>query len=372
MYSRLLPYSHSNDSWSFSDNDNYLTIGQFKVKIARLNLYIQSSLCVDLLRLLSAGKTIDSINELLNLECPKKLKQQFGTTMLINNSLVYRPVAYLLNRSVYMQKGLSSPHDDAGAFSASITQLDKNVLFCLGDEYDVDLTIFVVKHLNQDTGLEFGGIDTTRFGDLELLVFPTLDDLEQSLFSIEWEDCSPSLSVSFNPIQVPDFNRFQFHLSISNDGQVFHSIIASANCNESGIFEYLFQLSNELRKMTDTTELEIFGFSNAQPNEGILCCRWKQSYIRDITIQSHIVGHDVNSIKFDWLEKTARPAMAKRVRAALTVNQADVGGVSNIGGRKSDPWVPANRAVQALFTQLHPAKSGGQFFQRWGIGDGEG
>jgi hypothetical protein len=58
IYSRLLPYSHSNDSWSFSNNDNYATFGQFKTKVTRLNLYIKSIRCADLLRKLSAGLTI--------------------------------------------------------------------------------------------------------------------------------------------------------------------------------------------------------------------------------------------------------------------------------------------------------------------------
>jgi hypothetical protein len=42
----------------------------------------------------------------------------------------------------------SSPHGGAGTVSASITQADKGVLFHLGQDFNVDLTASVVKHLN--------------------------------------------------------------------------------------------------------------------------------------------------------------------------------------------------------------------------------
>lgn len=372
IYGRLLPYSHSSNSWSFSDNDKNLVFGNMKAKLTRLNLYIESNLCAELLRQLSAGQSISAINEILGLECPKKLMKQFGATTLMADSLAYRPVAYLLNRDAHDRRSISSPHSAAGAISASITQMNKKALFLLGEEYSAALTNSLVKHLNAETGLDFCGVDATRFGDLELLVFPTLNDLEQNLLDVKWIDLPHALSVRFAPIQVPLFDNFQFHLSIANDGQIISSTIASANREEDGAFEYAFQISEELRERTDTTELEIFGFSNDCPHEGILCCRWRIGYVREINFQGHVIGQEASPVKFDWLEKAIRPAMSDRVKAALTVKRGNLEFGNRIGGREADTWVPANRELLSLFARLHPPKSEGQFFQKWSIGDGEG
>ena len=89
--------------------------------------------------------------------------------------------------------------------------------------YDIALTASVVTHLNKDTGLDFAGVDTTRFGDIELLVFPALDDRERRLLSVSWTNDPPTLVARFNPMQVPQFSGFQFRLSIANDSQIVYS-----------------------------------------------------------------------------------------------------------------------------------------------------
>lgn len=60
------------------------------------------------------------------------------------------------------------------------------------------------------------------------------------------------------------------------------------------------------------------------------------------------------------------------MKAALTINRGNLGFNNRIGGREADPWVPANRDLASLFSRLHPPRSEGQFFLRWGQGDGEG
>jgi len=372
VYGRLLPYSHSNDSWSFSDNDDFLNFGRVKAKVTRLNLYAKSLHCADLLRQLSTGRTISAISEELELGLSDKLKAEFGATALAADKLAYRPVAYLLNRDAHDRWSPSSPHGASGAFSASITQTDKGALFRQGNDYDVALTASVVKHLNAETGLDFGGADATRFGDLELLVFPALNDLDQHLLSVSWVDAPRALIARFDPMQVPCFGGFQFHLSIANDSQIVYSAVAAAERGEEGVFQCKFELSDDLRERTDSTELEIFGFHGDHSQQSVLCCRWRIGYIRELNLQGHVVCSSANPVKFDWLEKATRPAMSERVKAALTLNRGNAGFANHIGGRKADPWVPANRELVSLFARLHPPKSEGQFFLRWSQDDGEG
>lgn len=373
LYGRLLPYSYSNDRWSAPDEDNFHTSGQVQVQVIRLNLYVKSGHCSELLRQLSDGRTISAISDDLKLELLSKLKARFGATSLAADDLVYRPVAYLLNRDAYDPHSPSSPHGGAGAFSAAICQPDKGALFRLGQDYDVDLIKSVVKDLNADTGLDFGGVDTTRFGDLELLVFPALDDQERPLLITRWDDAPCALITRFNPMQVPIFSSFQFRLCITNDGQIVYSGITTAKPDAENVFECKFELGKQLREITDSTELEIFGFHGDQSCAGTLCCRWRIGYVREILLQGHLVSHGASPVKFDWLENAARrPSASARVKAALTINRGDLGFVNRIGSRKADPWVPANRDLVSLFARLHPPKSEGRFFLRWSQGDGEG
>ncbi len=372
VYGRLLPYSYSNNSWSSSDDDNFSTFGQVRAQVVRLNLYVKSIHCAELLRQLSAGRTVSAISEELNLGLSDTLKVRFGATALVADKLVYRPVAYLLNRDAHDRDSPSSPHGGAGAFSASITRTDKGTLFRLGHDYDADLTELVVKDINADTGLDFGGADSTRFGDLELMVFPALDDLERPLLSVTWTDAPLALLARFDPMQVPYYSGFQFRLSIADDGQIAYASIATAEPDADGVFECKFELNDKLRARSDTTELEIFGLDSDHSPQGMLCCRWRIGYIREFHVQGHVTGHGASPVKFDWLEKTTRPSAAARVKAALTINRGNLGFTNRIGGREADPWVPANRDLTSLFARLHPPKSEGQFFLRWGKGDGEG
>lgn len=264
VYGRLLPYNHSNGSWHATEDDNFYTLktteGEVQAQVVRLNLYVKNEICADILRLFCTGRSLSAISEALDLKFPDRLKARVGATVLAAGSLVYRPVAYLLNRDAYDQSATSSPHGSAGAFSASITQTDKGGLFLIGQDYDVALVTLVVKRLNQETGLDFGGADITRFGDLELLVFPALDDQERNLLSVNWAKKSLALVARFNPMQLPHFTSFQFRLSVANDAQIIYSALVTAEHDAEGWFECTFELSEELRARTDSTELEVFGF----------------------------------------------------------------------------------------------------------------
>lgn len=372
VYGRLLPYSYSSGSWSASEDDKFQDFGHFQAQIVRLNLYLNSSRCAELLRQLSVGHSISQVSEELKIGLSDQLRDRFGTTALVVGDLVYRPVAYLLNRDAHDRESLSSPHGGAGAFSASITQTDKVALFRLEQLYDVRLTETVVTLLNADTGLDFGGADTGRFGDLELLVFPALDDLERRLLSVAFVDAPRALIARFNPTQVPHFKAFQFHLRITNGDQIVYSGITTAALDTEGIFECSFELGDQLHSRIDSTELEVFGFHNDDFCEGTLCCRFRTGYFREIHIQGHVVGRGANPVKFDWLERTTRPAVSSRVKSALTISRGNMDLVERIGRNEADPWVPTNRDLASLFKRLHPPKSEGRFFQRFSHGDGEG
>ena len=372
LYGRLLPYSFSSDRWSARDDDKFYFFGTVQAQIVRLNLYVKSTSCAEILRSFCSGHNISAISEELKLSVSDTFESRFGATSLAADGLVYRPTAYLLNKDGHDRRSPSSPHGGAGAFSASITRTEKGELFRIGTNYDVPLTNFIVKQLDEDTGLDFGGADVARFGDLELMVFPALDDQERSLLKVNWVTDPVGLTARFDPMQVAHFSGFQFRLCVTGGNQTNYSSIAIAERDGEGLFTCTFELGGELRSRSDSTEIEIFGFDGAHSPQGILCCRWRIDYIREIQLNVQAIGSARSAVKFDWLEKTTRESDSARVKSALTINGDNLGTKSQVGGRGADPWVPANRELASLFARLHPPKSDARFFPRWSQGAGDG
>lgn len=371
VYGRLVPYSFFNNSWSFSDKDTSQSIHNFRASVTQLNLYIDSSLCSDLFRMICTGQSINTISEALNLKIPKKLSKQYGNTILINKNPIFRPVIYLVNRDSYLSNLLLSPHGSAGALSAAVSNNGKSLLFYFNDSYSRDLASIVLKRLKEDTGMDFGGIDIHRLGEIEFLVFPTLDDKEKNLLTIERTKYK-GLSIKFNSSQLPNFDTFQFHLICENNNQVYFSKIVLAQSMGNGIFEYYFDLDEKIFKITDATKIDIFGFKENDFGEGYLCCSWRITYLKEINLRMQVIRNQSNSVKFDWLEKTVNSKQRDRLEAVLAPSKnADIS-ESRIKEEVIDRWVEENQNLKSIFQKLNPPKSSARFFLQWGKSDGEG
>ena len=371
VYGRLLPYGFSNNCWSFSDKDTSQSFGEFRASVTQLNLYVDSPLCHDLLSMMCNGQSIDSISTNLKLKIPTKLSERFGYTTFIGENASFRPVAYLLNRNSHVLNTLVSPHRNAGALSASIGQSDKQALFSHEGNYDTSLTSMIVSRLNTDTGMDFGGTDINRLGDLELLIFPMLDDNERKLLTVKWTE-ENELNIKFISTQISAFNSFQFHLTIENDNQVICSRIAVAKVVDEGVFEYTFKLDHQLIDIADSARVDIFSFEVGNDEESYLCCSWKSHYVREADLQISMMGNELKPVKFDWLEKTTNSKMTDRVSHALSFSAKNHTTKSRVGELKIDKWAPENQALRLLFKKLYPPKSEGGFFPRWGQSNGEG
>lgn len=369
LYGRLLPYNHSSNIWYATENDNFQLVGEHHTQIIRLSLYIKSSDTAVLLEHLSDGHDLMRISKELKLTLSPKLAKRVGKTT-IGIPLVYRPVAYLLNRDAPDRNVLQSPHGSAGAFSASVSQADKLALFRTGVNFDEALITFIIKQMNTDIGLDFGDKDLSRLGDLELLVFPTLDDSERELLNANWKAEPKVFAVKLNPMQLPHYNRFHVRFCVTNNGQLIHASVATVDCIVGDEIECEFDVPEKLHSMADGTEIEIFGSRTDDKSAGTLCCRWQIGYIREISI-STLVGNRDSSVRLDWLERVTKSAAAsQRLKAAQSINQGHKEFLACVGDRKSDPWVSINHEVRSLFGKLHPPRSEGRFFDR--LSDGEG
>jgi hypothetical protein len=372
LYGRLVPYSYASQAWSASDRDSFEPVEGAQAQVVRLNLYHSTMRSADLIRRLSEGWTIAEISRELGFKLSPALERRFGSVALIPDMLAFRPVSHLLNRAALWQRGPTSPHESAGALSASITPLDKTALLRVGGIFGPKLARLAFRRLKEETGMDFREADSARLGDLECLVFPTLDDSERTLLAVERTPTLPGIQVHFDPVQLPSFAQFQVRLCITNDREVVHTAIARASRAEDGRVGCEFPLDAHLYAIADTAEVEVFGGQEGSDGASTLCCRWGIGYVREINIQTHVSGATHTPIKFDWLEKTTGGVALERVAKALTLNHGRGQLSSRVGGRIADPWAQANRDLETLLRRLDPPKSSGGFFPRWGCSNGEG
>lgn len=371
VYGRLLPYTHNSATWSASDRHAFEPVAGCSAQVIRLNLYHSSAVSASLLRLLSEGRSLEEISEALDLKLPDALRLRFPTTALVL-PLAFRPVSYLLNRDAVGTRSPTSPHGMAGALSASITPLDKLSLFQIAGSAAPALAHLIIRRLNEDTGLDFGHVDSSRLGDLECLVFPSLDDSERTLLTVSRTVDPPQVRVRFLPSQVPGFSLFLSRLCITNDREVRYTSIATATPTADGAFESVFPLDAHVFATMDTAEVELFA---GGPDDGApttLCCRWAIGYVRQINMQSHVTGVRTPPMALDWLSRTTKAAEPQRVAKALTSSHGQATIISHFGGRIADPWGQARQDLEGLLRRIHPSKSDGGFFPRWAHSNGEG
>ncbi|PSX18253.1 VPA1262 family protein [Photobacterium kishitanii] len=373
IYGRLLPYNFDNNSWSFSDNDNSEAFEGYRAQVKKLNIYLEGPTAKSVIEKLCSGKTLRSISDICELRFGQsKIDELFGDTKLSHDELVFKPSAYLINQDAHPRSSIGSPHGSAGALSASIVQCNKQELFSAQGNYNVDLTSMVIEQLNQDTGLKFGDHDLSRFGDIELIVLPSIDDQEKSLKSIQWSDDKKEVRVTINPKELRQYNHFQLNFRIENSDQLLYSALKIANKDGIGNYECTFNVDTKLHSIADSISLDTYGAIDEHTGEFTLCDRWTTHFIREISYQLHAVSSSSELKKFDWLEKTVTQKMSDRVAKVLSVKDNNLTSSNNITTRNIDPWVPVNRSLSKAFKRIYPEKSDGAFFPRWGTSSGEG
>ncbi|ACH64742.1 conserved hypothetical protein (plasmid) [Aliivibrio fischeri MJ11] len=373
IYGRLLPYSFSNNSWSFSDSDNSKMFEGYKAQVKKLSIYLDGLAAKRVIEKLCSGENLRNINNICGLRFGQsKIDELFGDTRLSYHELAFKPLSYLINKDAHPRSSIGSPHGNAGALSASIIQCNKHELLAAQGNYDVDLTSMLIEQLNQETGLSFDKHDLSRFGDIELMVFPSIDEKERSLKNIQWADNKKEIHVNINPIGLHQYSIFQFNLRIENSGQILYSSLKTANQGDNGNYECTFNIDAKFHSIADSLSLDIYGAIDEETDEFILCDRWTTHFIREMNFQLNTISNSSEFNKFDWLEKTVNPKMSDRVAKVLSLKSSNSITSNKLTTRKSDPWVSINESLSKTFRLIYPEKSDGAFFPRWGMSSGEG
>lgn len=369
LYGRVSPYDFSNGRWSSPAEDHFKVVRDgLSAQCARLTLYCSSKSLLRLLGAMTGGTTLADASKSAGLSMSADFERRFGTLKL-QLPLAVRPSMHLPTRDYFRwSTNKVSPLDSCSCDSASICSLVKSELFLAGREEDRELASFAIDLLSADTGLEFADLDAWRIGDLELLVLPGLTERGGALVHLNTVSCG--MSVQVEQLLASGANSFRVHARLLNDGAVVHSTSTAIAAGVTYPVTVNLKWPPALEAIRDAFVLEIEA-QNSQTGAAWLCYQWGAFFVREIGQTMHFAGGQA-IFQSDWLSKALRPSHMSRLEEAQQITRHTRGTESVIGGRKTDPWVTANRHVTSTVKSLVPSRSKGRFFLRYSEGENTG
>lgn len=369
LYGRVSPYDFSNSRWSSPAEDHFNVVRDgLSAQCIRLTLYCRSNSLLSLLSAMTSGTTLVDASKSAGVSMSAGFEKRFGSLKL-QLPLAVRPSMHLPSRDYFRwSTNRVSPLDSCSCDSASICSLLKSELFLAGKEEDRELASFAIDLLSADTGLDFANIDAWRIGDLELIVLPGLT--EQGGSRVHMHTVSGGVNVQIEQPLASGRNSFRVHARFLNDGAVFHSTSTVIEADVTYPVTVNLGWPPALGEIRDAFVLEIEA-QNSQTGASWLCYQWGALLVREIGQAIHFAGGQA-LFKSDWLSKALRPTHMSRLEEALQITRHTRGTESVIGGRKSDPWVTANRHVTSTVKSLIPPRSKGGFFLRYSEGENTG
>lgn len=369
IYGRILPHSSFTNKWASSKNPPSKTLKNCKVTLINTTILCENNILQPFISLLSDGKTLEEISSRLNLEMDIKQRRLFGSFSLANEHY-FRPVSYLPMRNDHNSHGLKSPHSSAGAFSGSIVTKNKLNMFSISNLIQKDLIFHITEKVNKDTGLDFLGEDIERLGDLELLVFPTLNDNGSNLLSVTWNSKEQTLTASLITHLPPKEATYFIKATFFNNGKTIYDTLGTAKPHNN-IVEYSFAIPADMHDYIDSTQIEIHVQNDDSPAE--LFAKYGVSYFKNLRLSfTHSQTSTSKRVQLDWLTKTTNPdTHPSRIINALSIHR-DNAFQHNNEHLGLDPWEAINRQNIALLSNTKVTKSEARFFERYSEGDGNG
>lgn len=367
LYGRASPFDFSNDRWSFPSEDHFKVVRDgLLAQCVRLTLYCSSNKLLGLLCGITGGSSIADASKNARISMSADFESRFGTLKL-QLPLTVRPSMHLPTRDYFRwSTNKVSPLDSCSCDSASICSLVKSKLFLVGREEDRELASFAIDLLSADTGLEFANLDAWRLGDLELLVLPGLTERGGALVHLDKISCGTRVRVD-QPL-ASGANSFKIYVQILNDGAVIYRTSKTISAPVTYPFTVDLAWPLTLDAIQDAFVLEIEA-QNSQTDW--LCFKLGAFLVREISSTIHVTGGQA-IFESDWLSKALRPSHMNRLEEVQQITRHTNGTESVTGGRKTDPWVTANRHVTSMVKSLVPPISKGEFFLRYSEGENTG
>ncbi|CAB1368305.1 VPA1262 family protein [Denitratisoma oestradiolicum] len=356
LYGHIAPSTYRNDAWSAPREDAFKQAGPTtSLQVLRISLFSYARTIRALLGRLLSGTTLEAASDELQLKLSSHDCSRFGNVRLGQQSTL-RPTLHLPSRDYYQGTSLRlSPMNFASADSSAITNLEKSGIFHVGTEPDRDIAKYCVNVLERETGMKFSDIDSWRLGDIELLVYPSLDDDERPQFNIDG-DASSICVVLTSPMSGPE-SELQVRIRLLNDGGCFHTHIASLPPNTTFPARIVCKLPPAAHRIVDACEVDIDAIY-PKTGQSHACMRWGNHLVDGANISPRAAGDDTGTSN-DWLYRTPEQYNKPGGQASQEPLTGDTPVSPNDREHSANSWVAANRRNVFVMTHLLPRDSMG-------------
>lgn len=373
VYGRILPSDFVNNTWNTQREDSFKPVEEsFEAQVKRVTTFVESNRVRDLLTLLVEGKSLGDASQSTGIKLSQAAVRFASVTL--SSALALRPVMHLPTRDYFLfrTKRLSQA-SHASMDSAAVTCLSKGEMFTLDGYARPELAKLVTDALKAGTGLDFSSVDAWRLGDVELGVFPALDDAERQLVKVQTSLKSnpPGVRVSIAKDLLPGVaGDIEIELQLLNDDCAFY--VTRTKTSETGRWPWEVWLDVPAHQVGMVDALTVL--VETREHGSVTSFRrfhWGAYLVREVGVQMQMQGN-VTRVNFDWLKIALHRSHTERLEAAQTISRSNHTSLNVVGGRKADPWVTANRLVADVTSKLVPPASEAQFLERYSEGDNTG
>lgn len=372
IYARILPFTYANNTWFARRKDHFEKIDEYEVQLLKVSLYFSVDKTKKLIEMFCQGDSIKVISDELQLEITERFIQRFGTVPIFNSSnITIQPILHLPSSSFYKWKLThTSLVDRYSVDNASIINLEKDHLFDVDNTYNEKLANYILEKLKDDTNIDFSKYEIPHLGNLELLVFPWLDEKARQLFYIKDSGDRKSIILHLNPHKSLLNSILSISIKLLHDEKICCMRKWDIEIQEQKEIELEFEIPEIYLPIRDKIEIEIW---NINGNSTFPSYLWAYPYIRDANIGT-IINEGEVTVQDDWLAEGVHNKDKQRVNKVSKIARQNTHlGVSKVSGRITDAWVNIDQKLQKKIYQDQSKNIiKGGFFKRYQEEDGTG
>lgn len=373
VYGRILPSDFVNNTWNAQRENSFKPIEEsLEAQVKRVTTFVESNRVRDLLTRLVEGKSLGEASQSTGIKLSQAAVRFASVTL--SSPLALRPVMHLPTRDYFLFRTRRlSQASNASMDSAAVTCLSKGEMFTVDGYARPELAKLVNDTLKAGTGLDFSRLDAWRLGDVELGVFPALDDAERQLVEVQTSLKSdpPGVGVSIaKDLLLGVAGDIEIELQLLNDDCAFYVARTKISETETWPRKVWFDVPAHQAGIVDALTVLV----ETREHGSVTSFRrfqWGAYLVREVGMQMQMHGN-VTRVNFDWLKIALHRSHTERLEAAQTISRSTHTSLNVVGGRKADPWVTANRLVADVTSKLVPPVSEARFLERYSEGDNTG
>lgn len=366
------------NTWSISNSLAESKASPYTYRVYRLTYHHSGQTIVNLVRQLCEGFSLQESCQRIGASEPLNSSNQqhpCGQFRLVTGSsdlaqlFAVRPVIFVEPTWTHLAtvdklKPVASPNEVVPAFMGSLCRLDKLNLFQLVTDtsslQSEDLAKRCLSHLQEETGLNFCGVDSKRLGNLEWLCFPAADCYEKPQVKVCVDSFSNTATIEVPPNVIKGCAQATIRCRLWNDREVSLDCLKTLQNLETGA-SISFTTQQEITKYLVTiwvksvsNDVEEIWYETSAP------------VLKQFNCSQGIVGFQ-GKLESKWLEEASKSRkLSNQVEQAQVVTQTHYEHLT-VSNYQPEPWVVDGQKIYQFANHIFSASSGGLFIRDgWG------